>query len=138
MKNFLLFAGGVVTGVILTIIFAVVVYNASGIQDGNNSIKEDNDFTLFEEPGEALSEKSFKVFQVISNDAALANAQSAPDIDIYAGPVVLITNDEGKMYYDDEIINVKKNEIARQMGIYRYPTKNDMIKTVPIVKIMKK
>ena len=52
------------------------------------------------------------------------------------GTVVLLINDEGKLYYDDEIIKVPQGQQAKQMGIYQYSTESGY-KTVPIVKIMK-
>lgn len=50
----------------------------------------------------------------------------------------LIVNRERKYYYDDEIVKVPKGKVVRQVGIYQYPTQNDMMKTVPIIMIMDK
>jgi hypothetical protein len=41
-----------------------------------------------------------------------------------------------KYYYDDEKIETPKGKVVRQIGIYQYPTKNDFVKTVPIIEIM--
>lgn len=77
-----------------------------------------------------------EVFQVIANDAALVKCADK-DGDLF-GPVCLIVNSEGKYYYDDQKIKIPKDKVARQVGIYRYPTKNETLKTVPIIEIMDK
>ena len=57
---------------------------------------------------------------------------------MYNGAVYLLVNEDGKYYYDDEIIEVPDGKVVRQVGIYKYSTKNDFEKTVPIVQIMNK
>ena len=129
MKKWLIFGGGVLTGVILTIAFAVIF--------AANRSQENNGVTWFDQPGDIVPEKSFKVFQVLEKSAALVNGNSEYG-DLYMGTVYLLTNDEGKYYYDDEIVEVPDGKVARQVGIYKYPTKNEIEKTVQIVKIMNK
>ncbi|MCH5309254.1 MAG: hypothetical protein J1E58_05270 [Prevotella sp.] len=122
MKKYLIFGGGVVTGIVLTILFAVVVT----LRSSNNGV------TMFDEPGEAVKEKSFEVFQVIEDNAALARGES-----VY-GAVYLLINNEGKYYYDNEVIEVPSGKVARQIGRYQYQTKSEFGKTVPIIEIMDK
>ena len=50
--------------------------------------------------------------------------------------VYLLVNDEGKYYYDNELVKVPKGYQARQMGVYRYPTKSKDIRTVPVIQII--
>ena len=92
--------------------------------------------TLFDEVGDVINEKSFKVMQVIADDAALAHGND--EYDLYLGTLYLITNSDKKYYYDDEIIKVPQGKVVRQIGIYRYVTTNETMKTVPIVMIMDK
>ena len=54
------------------------------------------------------------------------------------GLLVVVTNDNGEYYYDDQIIEVPQGMCMSQVGIYRYQTRMDMEKTVPIVKLMSK
>ena len=89
--------------------------------------------TYFEEPGDIINEKSFRVFQVIADDAALVMGGND-----YLGTIYAIVNDEKKYYYDDERIKVPKGKVVRQIGIYKYPTKNEIVKTVPIIMITDK
>lgn len=130
MKKWLFFGGGVLTGIVLTFAFAFI-FSAS--HSGN-----DDGTTWFEKPGDVINVRSFKVFQVIAEDAALVYGATHEEYDIYSGAVYLLTNEDGKYYYDDEVVRVPDGKVARQVGIYQYQTKTDFGKTVPIIQIMKK
>lgn len=142
MKKLLIYLAGVVTGIVLTFIVAIIFNKTYG--DGKTESKtetvteiEDNDgITMFKEPGDIINGKSFKVFQVLEQGAALVNGAS--DYDMYLGPVYLLINKDGKYYYDEEIVNVSKGKVVRQMGIFQYVARNEMTKTVPIIMIMDK
>ena len=120
MKKWLIFGGGVFTGVLLTVLLCVIVGNRSR-----------NHATWFESPGDVINEKAFKVFHVIEKDAALVD-------DLFPGTIYMLTNKEGKYYYDDQIIEVPEDKEVRQVGIYKYETKSKLVKTVPIIRIMDK
>ena len=45
---------------------------------------------------------------------------------------------ELEYYYDDEIVNVPSGKVVRQTGIYKYQTKSEDYKTVPIIEIVDK
>lgn len=130
MNKWVYFGLGVIAGIVLTFVFAYI-YNAS-MAKGNDGL------TWFEEPGEVVDVKSYRVFQVIGDDAALVEGQTYENLEIYTGAVYLLINEEGKYYYDEEIIRVPDGKVVRQVGIYKYPTKSDFIKTVPIIEIMDK
>lgn len=128
MKKWLIFGGGVLTGVIFT--FVILFVLAKG--------KSNEDFKLFEKPGEIVNVNSFKVFQVLDNDVALVNGASNEEYDIYMGAVYLLINDEGKYYTDDEIIKVPNGKVVRKVGVYHYQTKSELDKTVSVIEIMDK
>ena len=132
MNKWLIFGGGVLTGVILTFLFAFI-FSASR-SDG------DDDITWFEKPGDMIEVDAFEVFQVLSEDAALVHGKSREysSREIFTGAVYLLTNEDDKYYYDDEVVRVPEGKIARQVGIYRYQTKSEFGKTVPIIQIMSK
>ena len=136
MKKWLIYLAGIVTGVIITILFAYIFAsrNSSG-----NDIADDN-LTMFDKPGEKVESDAFKVFQVIADDAALVMGKNTEigDIEIFKEPVFLLINDDNKYYYDDEIVRVPEGKVARQIGIHRYETKSNIEKTVPIIQIMDK
>ena len=137
MKKWLVYLLGVLTGIVLTLAFVFFVGStrANNTETLEEQVENDNNITWFDEPGDIVDEKSYKVLQVISQDAALVNAQSYSDL--YTGTVYLITNDEGKYYYDDQIIKAPTGKVIRQIGIYRYETRTGYI-TVPIIMIMDK
>ena len=126
MKKWLIFLGGVVTGVLLTFLFAFVL---SGQREA--PAVEDNGVTMFEQPGDVINETGFEVFQALEQGAALAKGKKE-------WIVYMLVNDEGKYYYDDEKVNVPSGKVARQIGIYQYETNSGRPKTVPIVKFMDK
>ena len=128
MKQFLIFFLGVIVGIVLAFVFAFYI-------SSNNSNDDDN-IIRFDNPTEIINEQSFQVFQVVGDNMALVNGQSSPNF--YFGTVYLLVNKEGKYYYDEEIIKVPKGKVVKQVGIYRYVTKSDIQKTVPIVQIMNK
>ena len=132
-KNWIYFIGGLVVGIILTIVTLFFI-GANIIQEQE---EEDQKTTMFEEPGDVIDVKSFKVFQVVEEGKALVHGESESSSGLYIGAVYMLTNDEGKLYYDDEILKVSKGKEARQIGIFEYKA-NLGQKTVPIVRIMDK
>ena len=138
MKNWMIFLCGLITGVVLTIIVAFIINTSqknSNVVETEVQQQEDDGVKLFEEPGDIMEGNSFKVFQVIATDGALVKGKSGRS-DLYYGMVYLLINREGKSYYDDEIVNVPKGKVVRQMGIYHYPTRDGFEKTVPIIEIV--
>lgn len=132
MKKWLIFGSGVLTGIVLTFVFAFL-FSASRSGSGDGA-------TWFEKPGDAIDVDAFEVFQVIGEDAALVHGKSREysSMEIFSGAVYLLTNEDGKYYYDDEVVRVPEGKDARQVGIYQYQTKSDFGKTVPIIQIMNK
>ena len=130
MKKGVVFFLGVLLGVALTIGTLTLVEKYE---------KEDNGMTFFEQPGECLSTSRFEVLQALGT-YALAYEQKYNDFLGYMPTdlLVLVANDNGEMYYDEQVIKVPKGQCMRQIGIYRYQTKNEDWKTVPIVKLMDK
>ncbi len=132
-KSLIYFIAGFISGVISLFIVAVCIS------------KSNNGMTFFDEPGECWNTNSIKIFQVIDKSAALAVAiEIIPDnsSDIIISRIeeqkVLLINREGKFYYDEQVIDISENQHVRQIGIYKYPTKSDIERTVPIVEIMDK
>lgn len=137
MKKWVVFLLGLISGVVLTLVTMVILAMGANTNANNNGV------TLFDQPGECLNAKAFEVMQVVDNNHALANELEWNEIleryvPTASGLLVLVTNDNGDYYYDDQIIEVPDGMCMRQVGIYRYQTMSDMEKTVPIVKLMNK
>lgn len=128
MKNTLIFLGGVVAGVLLTILFTFVTS-----EQREAPAVEDDGITMFEQPGDIINETGFEVIQALEQGAALAKSSKKGRWTVY-----LLVNDEGKYYYDDEKVKVPSGKVARHVGIYQYEANNGWPKTVPIVKFMEK
>ena len=104
MKKIWFFILGIVTGIILTILFAVIVSSSSnGGRSGLN---------MFEQPGDCLINKSsLKVFQVLEPTAALAMIK-----DDFSSGVYLLVNQDGKTYYDDQVIKLPSGKCFNQIA----------------------
>ena len=135
MKKWVVFLLGMIAGGVLTFVMMLVLAIGANTNANNNGI------TLFDQPGECLNAKAFEVMQVVGNNHALAHEVEWDELledYMQTGLLVLVTNDNGEYYYDDQIIEVPQGMCMRQVGIYRYQTRMDMEKTVPIVKLMSK
>ena len=137
MKKWVVFLLGLISGVVLTLVALVILAMGANTNANNNGV------TLFDQPGECLNAKAFEVMQVVDNNHALSHEVEWDDVlerymQTGSGLLVLVTNDNGEYYYDDQIIEVPQGMCMRQVGIYRYQTRMDMEKTVPIVKFMSK
>ena len=143
MKKGLVFVLGMIVGALLT--FIVLYRLGNGPAEGGasgNAPYGDSGITLFSEPGDIMSLKSFKIFQVLPNGTALAHSTDKANVRYpnleYGDPVVFFLPEDGVTYYDDLIVKVSSGKVVRQVGTYRYETKNEFVKTVPIVRILDK
>ncbi len=128
IKNFFIFLAGLVTGVVLTIVMAMAVAGLSGASNDGLS--------MFEERGEMMPETSYKVFQALDDTHALANAISNEKYGLYNGMIGMIIGDEGTHFYDEQVIKTTKGKRFYQVGTYKYQTKAEIDKTVPVVALL--
>lgn len=129
MKKWIVFVLGFVSGMVFLFLVLLIIGKSSATDKG---------MTYFEKPGKCISTKEFEVIQVIGDGYALAReiVDRTSLINIPSGLLVLVTNDNGELYYDDQIIEVPKGKCMRQIGVYEYQTKSENWKTVPIVQVM--
>lgn len=78
-----------------------------------------------------INMRTFKIFQVIGSNYALANECNNIDRLCAFNPVVLLTPMRGFDFYDDMIFTIPSNKCAVQKGTYQYETKDERYKTVP-------
>lgn len=126
MKKIWVFILGIITGIILMLVFSVIYVKCSS---GRNS---SDGMTLFEEVGDCVSDNSFEVLQVLESGAALATENKDY---LSSGPrlTVLFLNEDGQFYYDDQTIEIPAGKCARQVGVFKYLTKSNHDATVPVV-----
>ncbi len=127
-KKILIYIAGIITGVILVILFAVVFTR-------NNSAN--NGITLFEQEGDCVSDNSFEVFQVLDTGDALAN-EIEKGFSVATGVTVLFLNDGKTSYYDDQVIKIPSGKCAKQIGVFKYKSNAGLERTVPVVEIRNK
>jgi len=125
MKTILVFIGGILTGVLLTVVVFFVMTKEDKLND------ELAGLTMFPKKGECVTSKSeLQIFQVVKPNMALAKSGVFPD-DL----MILLINHDGNSYYDDQKIKIPANKCARQVGTYQYTTAIGFDKTVPVVVI---
>lgn len=88
----------------------------------------------FQQKGKQVDEKSFKVFQVLSNGKALVYGKD--EYGYYDGIVYLLIDCADSDMFDDQIIKVPKNKVVKRYGTYQYITRNGREKTVPQIMIL--
>ena len=99
-----------------------------------NEEQPNRDLTFFDKPGRCITTRPIKVFQALDAGYALATIQA----DAYEERIdVLLYNSSKQPYYDDQTIYIPKGSCARQLGVYKYQSRNKLTHTVPIVGIMK-
>ena len=135
MRKFLTFLLGMAVGALLC--FAVLFYMGTSTgEEGDNGIPG---LTLFEQPGESISTKPFKVIQVDNYGNALAMEKGNYNtVDIYDGVLVLFLAEDNVSYYDDQIIKIPSGSCVKQLGTYRYQSNMGHMKTLPAVAIRNK
>ena len=120
-KSILTFLGGLVTGVVLTFVVSTIISSASS---------SDDELVIFDQPGQEIEAEYFWVMQVFPDGDALAMIMPS------VGTIVLLLADETTSYYDGQNIDVPDGKRAVQIGTYRYVTKSELVKTVPVVEIV--
>lgn len=127
MKKALLFISGFVTGIVATILVAMLISTTNQSNDGFPGL------TLFSEKGECITTSGeIEVMQALAPNVALAWTGGL----FYSDRIlVLLINYDDKSYYDEQKIKIPSGKCARQIGTYRYTAKNEMVKTVPAIVI---
>lgn len=128
-KFILTYVAGIVTGVVLTFMVGFLV---TKLQARSSS----DEIVMFDKPRGVVPGDIFEVIQVMPDGSALATGCSILS-DNY-GTIVLFIGDESTSYYDNQKIYVSDGKVLKQVGTYSYMARNEMYKTVPIVKIMAK
>lgn len=113
---------GMLSGVVLTIVALVVIAFVKGASEGD-AVQH------LEKPVSYENKKitSFKVFQVIGEDAALAMESSNKKYEWFYGNTVVLV---GKDFYSDQVVTMKN---PQRTGTYSYMNNSGMPMTVPII-----
>lgn len=119
---------GIITGFVLTVGISFII--AKTQNSGSNGI------SMFEERGQVMEESSFKIFQTLDDTHALANGISNEEYGWYHGIVVMIVGNEDDHFYDEQIIKKTSNKKFYQVGTYKYQTRLEDSKTVPIIALL--
>ena len=130
MKRLVWFIIGLVVGVAGTLGY-FYLSNAKG-EDKNYEM------TFFETPGQVMLAREYRVIQAWPNGTALAMDLSLKgNMDEFL-VTVLLWNKKHDQYYDGQTIKASKNQQFRQIGLCRYMSQDQGMKTVPIVELTDK
>ncbi|MDD4608942.1 MAG: hypothetical protein PHY71_02160 [Bacteroidaceae bacterium] len=128
-KSILIYVGGIATGILLTFAFAFFFTWSNA-----NSVSSTDNIVMFEKPQQEIKAKSFSVMQVLPDGSALATVEDSQKY----GMVVMFPADKNATYYDEQKIEVPYEKCVMQVGTYKYMTRKEIVKTVPVVKILNK
>ncbi len=81
-----------------------------------------------------MNVQTFEVIQTLNNGTAIAWED---DYSYIHDLTVLLWNEDGNSYYDNQRVSAPAGKCFRQVGLYRYSSKTGM-KTIPVVTIMDK
>jgi len=124
VKSILIYLAGFITAIIL---FAIIGIGSSA----PDNTTQRQGLTIFQEEGNSINETQFKIFQVLEPNLALANGKGSGTY-VFNGITVLLMGNEGRYFYDDEVIELSSN--PNQAGSFQYESKNGS-RTVPVIKI---
>ncbi len=101
-----------------------------GIESPKDSVKKNPGMTFFDKPGDCVSRKNFEVQQVLeSGDAIAREINKTISGYVFTSDLeVLILAEEGRNFYNNQIVKAPKGKCARQIGNYKYGRK-----TIPII-----
>lgn len=125
LKNILIFISGMVTMFLLILVILIIcgLFVQSDELQGLTYLPEGS--------GECITTKNLKVSEVIAPNVAIAEFGYMNEFgDVFNGTKVLLLNDEGKEYYDKELIKMPKNKCAKRVGTYQH-----FDETIPAVEI---
>lgn len=126
-KFILTYIGGIVSGIVLTFAFLLTLGMAK-------NASSNDDIVMFEHPQGEIKIKSFDVMQVLPDGSALAMANDY----LNYGTIVLFLAKDGSAYYDNQVIEVPAGMCVMQVGTYKYISRQEILKTVPVVEILRK
>ena len=119
---------------VLALSFFVVMTHVSSNNNGSN-----DGVQLFDSPRQEVNASSFKVMQVLPDGSALATYDMFKEEGtLEYGTVVMFLASENVSFYDDQVISLPKGKCFRQIGTYRYMTRQEVEKTVPVLGIYDK
>lgn len=95
---------------------------------------ETNVVEMYEEPTQTIDIRKFEVIQVLSDGSALASAEESGSY----GVIVLFNAKKGDSYYDQQRIAIPSGKCLKQVGTYRYVSRQEENKTVPVVEVFDK
>lgn len=130
MKKIWVYLLGILSGVVLTFLVALIV----------NKVRN-SDISFFDEAGEVVTVEcygrtkvvnSFKIFQTLGENAGLAFGEDLCARDL----LVLVYSEDGQSLFDNQTIVAPKGMCFRQIGIYKYKSKDEMHRTIPVVMLM--
>lgn len=114
---------GLITGVLLAVVGIVLLGLTQSHQDEMQKV-------YFDKPSKCISSSELNVMQVIDDYSAIAMEDFMT--------LMLIENPKGEYFYDGQTIKCPKGYCMRQVGVFKYLTVENHLKTIPIVRISKK
>ena len=124
VKSILIYLAGFIT--------AIILFGIIGINGGTtDNTTQRQGLTIFQEEGNPINETQFRVIQVLEPNLALANGRGSGS-SVFIGITVLLMGDEGRHFFDGEIIELSSN--PNHAGSFQYESQSGR-RTVPVIRI---
>jgi len=123
-KSILIYLAGFITAIILGATIGI-----SGNTSDNTTQRQG--LTIFQEEGNPINETQFRVFQVLEPNLALANGRGSAT-SVFTGITVLLMGDEGRHFFDGEIIELSSD--PNHAGSFQYESQSGR-RTVPVIRV---
>lgn len=90
--------------------------------------KQNTNYTFFDEPGEVMPDKSYRVDRVLEDGSAIAQGKENERDNKYRFGLKVLLWDENANFYNDQIVEAPNGNCFRQIGIYKW-----FFETYPVV-----
>lgn len=127
MKKIIIFILGVITGIVLVPFVDEIVSEYNETAEKYNNPYHIKGLSMLPEKGDCIVSNDIEIFQTLTKGIALAHPTYNFD-----KLILLVDNDE-KLFYDGEQIKIPAQKCAKQIGVYTYETKAEIQRTVPAV-----
>lgn len=137
MKKGIVFFWGFLTGCVLTVgVLFIIVFLSSAPNIHTDQPESTHVIPRADIQIPFTASKKFEVFQVLDDGVLAKSEEHKYSGSMFTGPTVYIPSDGQNMFYNDQVIEIPNGKVAMQTGTYRYNTRHNEEKVVPVIEFI--